>query len=81
MFGLGFWEIVAIIVVVVVVVRPRDLPSFVRKLGRIYGRILDLHRLFTKTMRDAERQIRSEAQEAPQESGSELTGSGPSKEE
>ena len=81
MFGLGFWEIVAIIVVVVVVVRPRDLPSFVRKLGRIYGRILDLHRLFTKTMRDAERQIRGEAHEAPQESGPELTGSGPSKEE
>ena len=37
MFGIGFSEIVIIALVVIVFVRPSDLPAFVRKLGRLYG--------------------------------------------
>ena len=37
MFGIGFSEIVIIALVVIVFVRPADLPAFVRKLGRLYG--------------------------------------------
>ena len=37
MFGIGFSEIVIIALVVIVFVRPADLPAFVGKLGRLYG--------------------------------------------
>ena len=37
MFGIGFSEIVIIMLVVIVFVRPTDLPAFTRKLGRLYG--------------------------------------------
>lgn len=36
MFGLGFAEILAICLVALIVVRPKDLPQLLRKLGRIY---------------------------------------------
>jgi Tat protein translocase TatB subunit len=37
MFGIGFSEILIIALVVIVFVRPDDLPAFIRKLGRLYG--------------------------------------------
>jgi sec-independent protein translocase protein TatB len=37
MFGIGFSEIVIIVLVVIVFVRPADLPAFMRKLGKLYG--------------------------------------------
>jgi sec-independent protein translocase protein TatB len=37
MFGIGFSEIVIIALVVIVFVRPDDLPAFIRKAGKFYG--------------------------------------------
>ena len=39
MFGLGVWEIALICVVVLVFVRPEELPRVMRKLGTLYGRV------------------------------------------
>jgi Sec-independent protein translocase protein TatA len=40
MFGFGITEIITIIVVIIVLVNPRDLPVIVRKTGKIYGSIM-----------------------------------------
>ena len=37
------WEIVVILVVVIVLVKPVDLPSFVRNLGRLYRRMREFY--------------------------------------
>lgn len=39
MFGLGVWEIALICIVVLVFVRPEELPRVMRKLGTLYGRV------------------------------------------
>ena len=39
MFGLGVWEIALICMVVLVFVRPEELPRVMRKLGTLYGRV------------------------------------------
>jgi len=39
MFGIGIWEIVVILVVVMIFVRPDDLPGLARKAGVIVGRL------------------------------------------
>ena len=36
MFGLGFTEIIIILVVILVVVKPEDLPKFFKKIGKFY---------------------------------------------
>lgn len=52
MFGLGIWEILVIVAVVVIFVRPSDLPSFLRGLGRSYKRFRDLYRGVTRMISD-----------------------------
>ncbi|HET7838230.1 MAG TPA: hypothetical protein VFL04_00625 [Rectinemataceae bacterium] len=39
MMGIGFSELVVILLVVLVFIRPEDLPAFFRKLGRIYAEL------------------------------------------
>lgn len=39
MFGLSFGELIIIVAVLLLVVRPKDLPKVVRGLGRAYGEI------------------------------------------
>jgi len=36
MFGLGFTEIIIILVVILVVVKPEDLPKLFKKIGQLY---------------------------------------------
>ena len=38
MFGIGFSEILVIVVVLLIFVRPEDLPKFIRKAGHLYGK-------------------------------------------
>ena len=37
MFGIGFSELAVIAIVLLVMIRPEDLPAFFRKLGRLYA--------------------------------------------
>jgi Sec-independent protein translocase protein TatA len=41
MFGLGFAEIVVICLVVLIIVRPKDLPRLLRKTGALYRQVSD----------------------------------------
>jgi Sec-independent protein translocase protein TatA len=38
MFGIGFSEIIVVVLAVIVFVRPNDLPKFLRMAGRLYGK-------------------------------------------
>ncbi|GHU64754.1 hypothetical protein FACS189447_02290 [Spirochaetia bacterium] len=38
MFGIGFSEIIVVLLLIIVFVRPDDLPKFLRTLGRLYGK-------------------------------------------
>lgn len=40
MFGLGISEIITIVVVIIVVLNPKDLPIIVRKIGKTYAKII-----------------------------------------
>lgn len=37
MFGIGFSEIAIIVLLLIIVIKPDDLPAFFRKLGRLYA--------------------------------------------
>ncbi|MHB0898051.1 MAG: Sec-independent protein translocase subunit TatA/TatB [Spirochaetales bacterium] len=39
MFGIGFSELAIIALVLIVMIRPNDMPAFFRKMGRLYGQI------------------------------------------
>ena len=39
MFGIGFSELAIIALVLIVMIRPKDMPAFFRKMGRLYGQI------------------------------------------
>ncbi|WP_320047734.1 twin-arginine translocase TatA/TatE family subunit [uncultured Ilyobacter sp.] len=39
MFGLGFTEIIIILVVILVVVKPEDLPKFFKRIGQLYSEL------------------------------------------
>jgi len=61
MFGLGLWEIVVIVVAVIIFIRPRDLPTFLRNLGKMYRRITDLSKNMSKMMKNVEVEFRKSA--------------------
>jgi len=57
MFGIGVWEIVVIVIVAVVLIRPRDLPKTLRRLGRAYGALVRLKELALQKARELESEI------------------------
>ena len=48
MFGIGLWELAAILVVLLVLTRPGDAPALMRKLGRLYGRFTAMSGTFRR---------------------------------
>jgi sec-independent protein translocase protein TatB len=63
MFGIGFSEILVLLVILIVFVRPGDLPRFLRTLGRLYGRARAAYRELV-TIKD---RFLRELDEAPEE--------------
>ena len=57
MFGLGFWEIATIAVVIIVVVNPSDLPRMIRGAGRFYRKLKDFYRGTVSTISEISRDI------------------------
>ena len=43
MFGIGFGEILIVILIAIVFIRPEDLPKFLAHAGRLYGKIKRMH--------------------------------------
>lgn len=46
MFGLGFFEILMILVGILIFVHPQDLPTFVYRIGKVYGQIKESYNKF-----------------------------------
>ena len=61
MFGIGPWEIVVIVIVALIFVRPRDLPVILRKAGRFFAELRSLRDDVTRSLADVERDIESSA--------------------
>ena len=59
MFGLGFIEIAVICVITLILVRPRDIPRLLAKLGRLYGHASRQMGEVKRLMIDLEHDIRS----------------------
>ncbi len=46
MFGLGFSEIVLVVVIMFLITKPEDLPQIFRQIGRIYGMVQRMYYAF-----------------------------------
>ena len=57
MFGFGLTEIITIVIIVLVLINPKDLPRIVRKLGTIYGKIMRQINILRKTYSDFEKEV------------------------
>jgi Tat protein translocase TatB subunit len=64
MFGLGFFEILIIFLVVIVFINPKDLPKVFRRLGRLVRQLRDIRDSSVQYMKRIEREIEAE-EEAP----------------
>jgi len=60
MFGLGFFEILIIFLVVMIFVNPKDLPKVFRRLGRLVRQLRDIRDSSVQYMRRIEREIEEE---------------------
>ena len=62
--GIGFWEIIVILVVAVIIVGPRRLPEIARKMGQIMGKFrmttTELTRSITAEVEEEANQMHSE---------------------
>lgn len=58
MFGIGFEELVVVLVAALVLINPKDLPKLFRKAGKLWGRIRQLRETAENTARDVARDIR-----------------------
>ena len=60
MFGLGFFEILIILLVAIVFINPKDLPKLFRRLGRLVAQLRDIRDSSVRYMRRIEREIEEE---------------------
>ena len=49
MFGVGFGEILIVLLIAIVFIRPKDLPNFMRGAGRLYGQLRKMYNEVTRT--------------------------------
>ena len=55
MFGIGFGEILVVLLIAIVFIRPEDLPKFLRNAGRLYGQ---LKRMYNEVIHAKEKIIK-----------------------
>jgi sec-independent protein translocase protein TatB len=58
MFGLGIWEVLAILLVAIVFINPKDLPKIARKVGYWYGKMREMGKWISDPARELEAEIR-----------------------
>ena len=77
MFGIGPWEVVAIVVVAVIFVRPSDLPRLLRRAGRFVAQLRSLRDDIEGSLSQIEREVEAEAQDSsPGKAGTESAEDG-----
>ncbi|HMA99819.1 MAG TPA: hypothetical protein VKS21_02425 [Spirochaetota bacterium] len=68
MFGLGIWEITIIIILIVIFIKPADLPAFLYRIGKLYGQFSSYYNKLRfqidKTRRSLEQEINLHSKEA-----------------
>lgn len=62
MFGFGFSEFITLGIVILVFLNPKDLPVIVKRLGRIYGRVMRQVNGARRTYREFEKELESLAE-------------------
>jgi len=55
MFGLSGSEILVIFVILILFVRPEDLPTIVHHLGKIYGQVMRMYYTFLDEIKSLEK--------------------------
>jgi Sec-independent protein translocase protein TatA len=60
MLGINFLEFVVILCVVVIFIRPRDLPRFFHNIGKVYGQLKDTYKQLAKTRDEVLQDLKSE---------------------
>jgi Sec-independent protein translocase protein TatA len=60
MFGINFSEFLVILCIVVIFVRPKDLPKFFHSIGKIYGQIRETYKHFCNTKEELLQDLKSE---------------------
>ncbi len=60
MFGLGFFEILIIFLVMIVFINPKDLPKVFRRLGRLVRQLRDIRDSSVQYMRKIEKELEEE---------------------
>jgi len=60
MFGLGFVEILIILLVAIVFINPKDLPKLFRRLGRLVHQLRDIRDSSARYLKRIEREISEE---------------------
>lgn len=64
MFGIGLSELLVILCVIIIFVRPRDLPKLFRRLGRMYAQLRSFYDQIAATKDDLMHEIEMEAASA-----------------
>ena len=54
MFGFGLWEICIVFFIVLIAVKPKDIPTFVHRFGRLYGEIMETYQTLLRNLRNSE---------------------------
>ena len=67
MFGIGIAEILVVLVLVLVLINPKDLPKIARKLGSLYRKFRDVRDKVNQEVREVEREIRKPFEESANE--------------
>ena len=49
MFGIGFGEILIVVLIAIVFIRPKDLPKFLRSAGKFYGQVKRMYKEVIET--------------------------------
>jgi Sec-independent protein translocase protein TatA len=58
MFGLGFWEIAIIIIVILLLFRPEDIPKLLRGAGKVSRQLKDFYREATSSINDIGKEVK-----------------------
>jgi Sec-independent protein translocase protein TatA len=60
MFGINLSEFMVILCIVVIFIRPKDLPRFFYNIGKVYGQLKDAYRGLVKTRDEVLQDLKSE---------------------
>lgn len=58
MYGIGIWEFIAILLVIIVFINPKDLPKTMYKLAKLYRKVWKYHHKIINMINSAEEELK-----------------------